>query len=274
MKNLLVRTLTGLIFITFVIGAILWSPWAFFILFCITTFLASFEFFHLIFGNSKNGFGIFTAVIATAVFSVISTSFLIPELSFSLTFVVPLILLLPIVALLSHQAIESAKKITVSLMSVLLVAIPFSTMFGIGVFEGKEQGKWLLLAFFLTIWSYDIFAYLTGGAFGKHKMHKTISPQKSWEGAFGGLIFSLVCCYVFYRFTDILSLWQWLGFGIIVSVVGTFGDLSESLLKRSLHTKDSGKILPGHGGLLDRFDSTFFAAPFILAYLYILKFCI
>lgn len=142
------------------------------------------------------------------------------------------------------------------------------------MYENDATGKWLLLAFFLTIWSFDTFAYLTGCAFGKHRLYEKISPKKSWEGAIGGLIFALVCACIFYRTTtDVLTFWQWMIFGGIVSVVGTLGDLSESLLKRMLNVKDSGRILPGHGGLLDRFDSTIFAAPFILAYLYILSYC-
>lgn len=274
MSNLWVRTLTGAIFITLIIGSILWLPEAFFVLFCLMTFATSFEFFSLICGKENKGFGLFTALVSTLVFAMISNIFFHSNQFVTLIFIVPVTLLIPIVALLSHNALSSTRKIMAGLLAVFFISIPFSSLMGIRIYDNEINGKWLLLAFFLTIWSYDTFAYLTGFAFGKHRLYETISPKKSWEGAIGGFIFSLVCTCIFYKTTQILTFWQWIGFGCIISIIGTLGDLSESLLKRSLNVKDSGKILPGHGGLLDRFDSTIFAAPFIIAYLFILNFCI
>lgn len=274
MSNILVRTLTGAVFIALIICSILLTPWAFAGLFCLMTFGSAYEFFGLICGKDHHTFNIFTALTAVLVFAAISTTFLLPDYTFTLALAFPLMLLIPIKALFSHDALSSTKKIMAGLLAIFFVAIPFSTLTGIRVFHGTTDGKWLLLAFFLTIWSFDTFAYLTGYALGKHRLYEKISPKKTWEGAIGGLLFACICTYIFYRTTHILTLGQWIGFGLIISVTGTLGDLSESLLKRSLDVKDSGKILPGHGGLLDRFDSTIFAAPFILAYLYILNNCI
>lgn len=274
MSNILVRTLTGAVFIAVIIASIIWTPWSFFALFCLITFGATIELYSLIDNKSSKGFQYFAASIATCVFAVISLSFLQSNLSACMMLALPLMLLIPIKTLLSNDALSSTKKITAGLFSVLFIAFPFAALTGIRVFNNETDGKWLLLAFFLTIWSFDTFAYLTGRAFGKHRLYEKISPKKSWEGAIGGLIFACVCTYVFYRTTHILTLGQWIGFGVITSVIGTLGDLSESLLKRMLNVKDSGKILPGHGGLLDRFDSTIFAAPFILAYLFILNYCL
>jgi phosphatidate cytidylyltransferase len=106
-------------------------------------------------------------------------------------------------------------------------------------------------------------------AFGKHKLFERISPKKTWEGSIGGLIFGMVMSWVLSIYFNDLSLLQWLSIGLITIVFGTFGDLAESMIKRSMNVKDSGKLLPGHGGLLDRFDAALLAAPAVFIYLVI-----
>lgn len=125
----------------------------------------------------------------------------------------------------------------------------------------------LLIAMFVTIWLNDTGAYLVGVSIGKHKMFERISPKKSWEGFIGGAVTALVTGYVFSLFFPQISLLSWLIFSEIVVVFGTFGDLLESLMKRAIKVKDSGDVIPGHGGLLDRFDSMLLAAPAIFIYL-------
>ncbi len=129
------------------------------------------------------------------------------------------------------------------------------------------SGKWFILGYFFIVWSNDSFAYFAGRLFGKHKLFERISPNKTWEGFFGGMIAGLICAYLLHISVDILSLTDWIVIACIISVFGTLGDLVESMLKRSLHIKDSGSILPGHGGFLDRFDATLLAAPVVYAYL-------
>ena len=123
------------------------------------------------------------------------------------------------------------------------------------------------MSFFIFIWINDTGAFLVGITIGHHRLFERISPKKSWEGFAGGLIFSLMTAWIFSLFYDNFSLIQWLGFSLTISISSTFGDLCESLLKRTIHIKDSGHILPGHGGLLDRFDSVLLAAP--AAYIYL-----
>jgi phosphatidate cytidylyltransferase len=116
----------------------------------------------------------------------------------------------------------------------------------------------------------DTFAYLTGVTFGKHRLFERISPKKSWEGFVGGGLAALLSGYVFSLIIPEISLIQWLIFSEITVVFGTFGDLIESLIKRTVHVKDSGNIIPGHGGLLDRFDSMLLAAPSVFIFLWFL----
>jgi len=122
---------------------------------------------------------------------------------------------------------------------------------------------------FIFIWLYDTFAYCVGMLIGKRRLFERISPKKSWEGAIGSTILTLIAAYFANLLFPMLPLtpFQWIGFALIIIVFGTLGDLVESLFKRQLSVKDSGSILPGHGGVLDRFDSIFFVIPFIIIYL-------
>ena len=124
-----------------------------------------------------------------------------------------------------------------------------------------------VLLVFVLLWANDTFAYLTGRLLGKHKLFERISPGKTIEGSIGGLVLTLAGIIVFSHYVDWLSLWQAIGLGLIAVVFGTLGDLCESMLKRQAGVKDSGNLIPGHGGILDRFDSVLFAVPFVFVYL-------
>ncbi|PWH81748.1 phosphatidate cytidylyltransferase [Algibacter marinivivus] len=130
----------------------------------------------------------------------------------------------------------------------------------------------ILLGAFILVWVNDSFAYLVGKNFGKQKLFEIISPKKTVEGFLGGLFFSCIASYFIATFTDTLNFTSWLILSIIISVFGTLGDLIESKFKRQAKVKDSGVIMPGHGGLLDRLDSIIFAAPFIYLFLRILNY--
>lgn|SRR5690606_20141791 len=130
----------------------------------------------------------------------------------------------------------------------------------------------ILLGLFILVWTNDTFAFLVGKNFGKQKLFEKISPKKTVEGFLGGLFFSCVASYFITTFTAVLNFTNWLVLSIIISVFGTLGDLVESKLKRQAGVKDSGAIMPGHGGLLDRLDSIIFAAPFIYLFLRVLQY--
>ena len=133
------------------------------------------------------------------------------------------------------------------------------------------------LSVFVFLWINDSGAYCCGSLLGRHKLFPRISPGKSWEGSIGGFVFVAAAAALIWYLTDLygvndlqLNLWQWIGLGLVVAVFGTWGDLVESLFKRTLGIKDSGNILPGHGGMLDRFDSSLLAIPAAVVYLYTL----
>lgn len=130
----------------------------------------------------------------------------------------------------------------------------------------------LPLSIFIFTWINDTGAYCTGMLFGKHRLFERISPKKSWEGSIGGGAFSIIAAIIMAHFFPFMTLGVWIGLALTIVIFGTWGDLTESLLKRTLGIKDSGNILPGHGGMLDRFDSTLMAVPAAVVYLYVISF--
>jgi len=150
----------------------------------------------------------------------------------------------------------------------IFIALPFSLLNFILFIQDWQP--LILLSVFVTIWVNDTGAYLTGVTIGKHRLFERISPKKSWEGFIGGAVFALLSGYVFSLLIPEIQLINWLVFSEIIVVFGTFGDLIESLMKRTVGVKDSGDLIPGHGGLLDRFDSMLLAAPVIFIYLSLL----
>jgi len=147
---------------------------------------------------------------------------------------------------------------------IFMSLIPFTVK---GIYEPI-----FILGIFILIWVNDTFAYLTGKQIGKHKLYERISPKKTIEGFLGGLFFSVLGSIIVSQFSDALNVWQWVGFGLIVSFFGTIGDLIQSKFKRQAGVKDSGTIMPGHGGIFDRLDSVLYASPFVFLFLQIINY--
>ena len=156
-------------------------------------------------------------------------------------------------------------NIATSLMSVFYTAIPMAALALIGL-RGGEYDYRTVLAIIAITWINDIFAYIVGITMGRHRLFERISPKKSWEGFFGGLLFATAAAVAVGAMLG-ESLLLWGGVGVVVVVAAVLGDLVESMFKRSVGVKDSGALIPGHGGMLDRFDALLFAAPFVLFYL-------
>lgn len=129
-------------------------------------------------------------------------------------------------------------------------------------YKDNNFARFLIMGIFIIIWVNDSFAYFTGKAFGRTKLYSAVSPKKTIEGSLGGLVFSLIAAYVLSRYEPIINMEQWMILATVIVITGSLGDLVESKFKRAAKVKDSGAILPGHGGMLDRLDSLVFAAPF------------
>ena len=146
------------------------------------------------------------------------------------------------------------------------IALPFCLFTQLPYFK-NEPAPWLLAGVFILIWSSDTFAYLVGKYFGKRKLAPLISPNKTWEGLIGGVIATIIIAAIAGYKLGIMPVWAWLGLALVVIIFGTVGDLFESAVKRHYQIKDSGKFMPGHGGILDRIDSLLLAAPMTYFYL-------
>lgn len=181
-------------------------------------------------------------------------------------------LLIIIAAELYRKSERAFDNIAYSVLGLIWIALPLSgiaLLFDTTLYDGDRHI--LAMALFVFIWVNDTGAYVFGICFGKRRLFERISPKKSWEGFAGGIISTVVTGIIVSFFWTGFSFLEWIIFGLIIAVSGTFGDLTESLFKRCLNFKDSGHFFPGHGGFLDRFDSVFLAVPAILFYLYIIR---
>ena len=162
-----------------------------------------------------------------------------------------------------------------SMFSQLYIALPFAMLNILAfnydpTYSSVSYNPILPLSIFIFLWLNDTGAYCIGSLIGKHRLFERISPKKSWEGSIGGGVVAIGVSFVLAHYFPFMSMWEWAGLALVVVIFGTWGDLTESLLKRQLHVKDSGTILPGHGGMLDRFDSALMAIPAAVAYIYAL----
>lgn len=173
-------------------------------------------------------------------------------------------LLVRLSAQLWIKSCNSVIALALSMMSLVYVALPIGLMSGI-----YRVSPHLLLLLFVLVWINDTFAFLTGCTLGRHRLFERISPKKSWEGFIGGAVFTILASglSIFLFPHTYLGLWAMIGLGVVVTISATLGDLVESLIKRTIGVKDSGNLIPGHGGILDRIDSILFVIPASFAYM-------
>lgn len=275
-NNLIVRSITGVAFVTVLVGCIVWSPLSFTLLFAVITTLSVKEFCQIV--NRRADVHVNTAVCT------VSGLYLFMALSGFCTGLTPTGIFIPyllsiVYLLISELYLKSKHALNnwaFTMMSQMYVALPFATL-NILAFQteptygsGVAYNYILPLSVFIFLWSSDTGAYCFGSLFGRHKLFPRISPHKSWEGSVGGGLTALAASLAISFVDASLPAWQWAGLALVVVVFGTWGDLVESLLKRQMGIKDSGTILPGHGGMLDRFDSSLLAVPAAVIYLYTL----
>lgn len=265
LSNLQLRIIVGVLGATLFIGSIIWSEWTYFLLFLGLTLLGLLEFYKLvgeqgIRPNKTIGI-IFGGAVYVFIF-LVERELMPAEL---------LYLLLPLLGLtfvleLYRKKPQPFTNISFTFLGILYVALPFGLLHEVGYLRGVYSWQ-PILGLMLLIWAADTGAYIAGKNFGRNKLMERVSPGKTWEGWIGGTLLAIAVGYTLSFFFLDLDLYQWVGIAILVAIFGVLGDLVESLLKRSLGVKDSGTLLPGHGGILDRFDSLIMAIPFIVAFL-------
>ena len=288
MKNFITRTITGILFVAIMVTGICLRGDAMILLFTLITGLTLWEFTGLV--NEHVADTTVNRFITTAAGVYLFLAFagyctgIVPPSVF-----IPYLLTL-IYLFISELYLKQKNPIqdwAYTMLSQLYIALPFSMInvlsFQADPLTGQIAYHWLLpMSVFIFLWANDTGAYCAGSLFGRHKLFPRVSPGKTWEGSIGGAVIVLIIAAVISYFAGSdaslstlnaqLSTLKWLGLGLVVVFFGTWGDLVESLFKRTLGIKDSGNILPGHGGMLDRFDSSLMAIPAAVIYLYTLQF--
>lgn len=282
-KNLIVRTITGVLFIAIMVSGFL-RPQAMVFLFSLITGLMIWEYCSLVNELKTVTVNRFIATVAGVYFFLAVAGINSGYIQTNGVFVPYLLTIVYLFVSELYTRNENAiHDWAYTMLSQMYIALPFS-MINVLAFRQAPDGDihyyYLLpLSVFIFLWTNDTGAYCSGSLLGKHKLFPRISPAKSWEGSIGGALFVLIAAAVVSYLESQsnalsgLTIVQWLGLGLVVTVFGTWGDLVESLFKRTLGIKDSGNILPGHGGMLDRFDSSLMAIPASVVYLYTLSLC-
>jgi phosphatidate cytidylyltransferase len=266
-KNLATRTITGVLYGIVVLGCILLGKISFAILILFFTAVGLHEFFTIIKNTGLHplrNLAIASGVVLFLAFFFYADGFLDSKL-----------FLLFIILFLAFLVIEMYRNkpdpfgsVAITLMGLAYIALPLSLLcFLVIPIRDGVYTPYILIMVFALIWAFDTGAYMAGMALGKHKMFPRLSPKKSWEGIIGGVILTILAALVISRFYQPVDTAGMVIIALLTAIGATFGDLAESMLKRSFDIKDSGKLLPGHGGLLDRIDSLLFVGPIIYVFL-------
>ena len=281
-NNFIQRAITGIIFVGVLIGCILGGPISFTLLFALITALTIHEFGVIISKQPdveiNKPICMLAGVFLFFGFAYLGvmpgqTEILIPYL-FLIIYLLVSELYLKKKNPLNNWAYAMMSQIYIALSFAMLNVLAYHSIGNEGELSNYQvqYNPILPLSIFIFTWINDTGAYCTGMLFGKHRLFERISPKKSWEGSIGGGVFSIIAAIVMAHYFPFMPISIWIGLALTVVIFGTLGDLTESLLKRTIGIKDSGNILPGHGGMLDRFDSTLMAVPAAVVYRYIISF--
>lgn len=277
--NFLIRTITAVVYATVMLFCILkGGPW-FVGLFAVCTILTTLEYTGL--ANKYKGTDVSRLWATVAAFTfyaaIVGLSVIPSSAVLFLPFMFTLIVIM--VRELYFKKPSPVNDWAHTLFPVIYIALPYAmtSMLAFNV-QGPDSGysPVVTLTLFVFLWCNDVGAYCTGCTIGKHKLFERISPKKTWEGSIGGAVFTMLAAFLLHHFLpdwySFMPVWVWIGMALVVVLFGTWGDLIESLMKREMGIKDSGKILPGHGGMLDRFDSALLAIPATVVYLSLVGF--
>jgi len=266
-SNLAQRAITALIGGVLVLAAILYSDWTYFLIFAGILGFSQMEFYKLSGLDGMLPLKSFGTVLGLLIFAL---TFMIEKERLPheyLYLIFPLVSLTFFIKLYKKTDKKPFTGVAYTYLGIFYVAVPFSLL-NFAVFSVDSVYHYeILVGCLLILWASDTGAYFAGTRFGKTKLFERVSPKKSWEGFLGGAFLAIVVAFVLSQYFVVLEDWKWLVIAGIIIIAGTYGDLIESLFKRSIEIKDSGSVLPGHGGFMDRFDGLLLSAPFITAFL-------
>lgn len=266
LSDLYQRVITAAAGAAIMITSMVVSEWSYFVLFLTISLLAQWEFYRLIKLQNYLPIRLLGVAIGGSLFILsffISRGTLPAKYYFALFPIASLIFLIKL-----YKKNDNNPFISIALfyLGLTYVALPFALMNVVVHYYGNYSYE-ILLGLMFIIWASDSGAYFAGVKFGRRKLFERHSPKKSWEGSIGGAITAVTFSMVISHYSTGLVLWQWVAVALIVVITGTYGDLVESMFKRSMQIKDSGTSIPGHGGFLDRFDSLILSVPFIVVFL-------
>lgn len=252
------------------IAAVCYGPYTYFLVFFIICLFSLLEFYKLIGLDGMVPQKAFGTLCGILIF-ILSFFIEFQELDSKYYFIIyPLLACVYLIKLYKKKERKPFTNIAFTFLGIIYVAIPFSLL-NIAAFDDGVYNYEIIFGSLFILWASDTGAYFAGTLFGKRKLFERISPKKSWEGFFGGAFLAFVFAYGVAQFFHSYTLTEWMIIGSIIIIGGTYGDLVESLFKRSIEIKDSGTSIPGHGGFLDRFDGLLISIPFIVVYLEVFR---
>jgi phosphatidate cytidylyltransferase len=266
-SNLVQRAITSLVGAVLILAALIYSDWTYFLIFATILGMSQMEFYKLSGLDGMLPLKSFGTILGLLIFTL---TFLVEKEQFPheyLYLIFPLVSLTFFIKLYKKTDKKPFTGVAYTYLGIFYVAVPISLL-NLAVFSVDAVYHYeILVGCLLILWASDTGAYFAGTRFGKTKLFERVSPKKSWEGFLGGAFSALIVAFVLSQYFVVLEDWKWLVIAGIIIIAGTYGDLIESLFKRSIEIKDSGSVLPGHGGFMDRFDGLLLSAPFITAFL-------
>ena len=265
-NDLTQRVITAALGAIVIIIAILWNEWAYFAVFLGICIFTQLEFYKLLkldemlplkFWGTMAGVIIYIIVFMEQKYEMSSKYYFL---------LLPVIYMAFVIKLYKKTEKKPFTNIGLTFLGIIYVALPFALLH-VSAYHTGPYTYQIIVGIIFIQWASDTGAYFAGIRFGKRKLFERVSPKKSWEGFLGGMMLALLMSVGMSIYFGTLEFWKWISIALIVAVVGTYGDLLESLFKRSMEIKDSGSSIPGHGGFLDRFDSLLLSLPFIAAFL-------
>jgi phosphatidate cytidylyltransferase len=265
-SNLTQRIIAALIAVPLILLAIFYNEYSFWALFLIISCLTQYEFYKLLGLNGNLPLTIYGTLCGMILNSL--TFFIEKELLafHNYYLIVPLLTFTFFIKLYKKNDDSPFENLGYTFLGIIYVAIPFALINEI-IVEPNYYRPFLIFGILIILWCSDSGAYFAGRFLGKRKLFERISPKKTWEGFFGGAITALIAALLISKYYTEFEPWKWVIIALIIIITGTLGDLVESLFKRSIEIKDSGSIIPGHGGFLDRFDGLLLSLPFIVTFL-------